>query len=990
MNAQSVKTLYLIDGTAQLFRAYFAIPGLTDERGMPTNAIYGFATMLRKLLREERPTHVAAAFDLGGDVFRHEVFADYKANRPPVPEDLHVQVPFAKRVCEAFGVQVIEREGFEADDLIATCARRARAQGFDVVVVAADKDLMQLVGPGVTLLNPTKNLRLDARGVATEFGVPPERVRDVLGLMGDAVDNIPGVPGVGDKTARALVLAYGELDAVLARAERTVGLFEARDDLLAAVEALGTEDGGVDPVERVSTAGERFVVAADALATAGTSDDLADRACALRTLVDAAGLAGLPRAPAEAAKRLRALKRALKDLDRGSARRVWQAVHENRDAARLSRDLATLHDGVPFDLGIDELARRRADTAGANALFASLGFRSLVADDAASEDPAVGTQAALAVVRGPVVVGEYEHVTDDEESLARVASTVATARKVAIVASIRGDDRLAAPLDGIALAWAEGRGAFVSVGVGGVSVDLLNRMLGSILAGEGAPTVTHDAKRQAQILFRHGLPFDARGLDLMVAAFLLDPGRADYSAERLVAEIGGLGPRARALESLDATAVAHDRAEDADRLLRLAARLEPQLDATGLRELYDRIDGPLLPVLARMEARGIRIDTGLLAAMSVEMDAQIRTEREAIHELAGREFNIDSTKQLREVLFDGLGLATRRKTRKGRVASTDAQTLEELASEHAIARRILEYRELTKLKGTYVDALPRLVRADTGRVHTTFDPTGAATGRLSSFDPNLQNIPVRTEAGRRIRAAFVPEPGSVFLSADYSQVELRVLAHLAGDDELIAAFRSGEDIHRYTAARVFGVPGDLVTDAMRQRAKAVNFGILYGMSETRLAREQGMARSDAGRFIEAYFARFSGVRRYIDRTREAARRDGHVRTLFGRVRWFPVLEARAGRAEQEQALRAAVNTTIQGTAADLMKLAMLRVDAELERAGTGAHLLLQVHDELLLELPRDRVDEVGRIVREAMEGVAELAVPLVVEPTVGASWLEAG
>ncbi len=905
MNDTRARTLYLIDGTAQLFRAYFAIPGLTDERGMPTHAIYGFTTMLRKLLREEQPTHVAAAFDLGGDVFRHASFAAYKANRPPVPEDLHVQVPYAKRVCEALGVRVVEREGFEADDLIATYTRRARALGYPVVVVAADKDLMQLVGSGVTLLNPTKNLRLDARGVADEFGVPPERVRDVLGLMGDAVDNIPGVPGVGEKTALSLVRAHGDLESVLERAERTVALFEARDTLVAAIEALAGEAAAGQAIERIRGAAECFVAAVAAFGTAAAPDDLAEQAGALAESVRATDLPHLPLAPADVVKRLRTLKRDLKGLDRGSARRIWQALHDHREAARLSRTLATLHDDVPIEVEIDELERGAADPATANALFASLGFRSLV-DDSAAAGPDL---AAASGTSGALAAYVYEHVTD-REALARIVASVGAARRVALRVSIRGEDRLAAPLEGLALAWAEGSAAYVAVGAGGVSLDELRRALGGILAGRAAPTLTHDAKRHAQVLWRHGLPFDARGLDLMVAAFLLDPGRSDYSAERLGADIGGLAARPPALESLDPAAAIHARAEDADRLMRVAARIEPQLDAAGLRAVYDRIDGPLLPVLARMEARGIRIDVERLARdVGGDGARSSRASARRSTRWPGVQFNVDSPKQLREVLFGDLGLASGRKTAKSGEVSTDAQTLEELADEHEIARKLLEYRELAKLKGTYVDTLPRLVDPETGRVHTSFDPTGAATGRLSSSDPNLQNIPVRTEAGRQIRGAFVPEPGWVFLASDYSQIELRVLAHLASDDpELIAAFRAGEDIHRVTAARVFGV-ARRARD--RRDAPARQGGQLR--HPLRHVRDSPGARAgdvaaDARRFIEAYFERFRGVRRYIDETRRAgaARRARCARCSAGSDA-FP--SSRGGRGARSTSRRCAPRST---------------------------------------------------------------------------------
>jgi DNA polymerase-1 len=562
-----------------------------------------------------------------------------------------------------------------------------------------------------------------------------------------------------------------------------------------------------------------------------------------------------------------------------------------------------------------------------------------------------------------------------------------------------------ARLVGISLAWEEGSAVYIPVGhdyLGApeqLSLDVVRERLGPLLADPEVGKIGQNLIYDSHVFDRHGMPVAGWQLDTMVAAFLLDSGRASFSMESLAKEylgqetikysdVVGTGAKQVTLNQVDVASVTDYAAEDAEVTLRLAGQLEPMLEGEGLRELYESIDGPLLPVLVTMEANGIKIDTERLARMSEEMERALDGARSEIHALAGEEFNVDSPKQLREVLYDRMGLKPGRKTAKSKVASTDAQTLEELAGDHAIAGKILEYRELAKLKGTYVDTLPRLVNPETGRVHTSYHPTGAATGRLSSSDPNLQNIPARTEAGRQIRSAFVPDEGRRFLASDYSQIELRVLAHLAEDPELIAAFRAGEDIHRYTAARVFGVVDDLVTDAMRRRAKAVNFGILYGMSETRLAREQGMSRGDARKFIQAYFERFSAVSAYIEKVREQALKDAEVRTLFGRVRRFPQLHQRINRGLQEQALRAAVNTTIQGTAADLMKLAMLRVDEQLTKLGGGVRMLLQVHDELLLEVPDALVDEVREIVRSAMERVFELAVPLVVDQKDGRSWLE--
>jgi DNA polymerase-1 len=1006
-SAAEGQTLYLIDGTAQVFRAYFAIRGLSNEEGLPTNAVFGFTTMMRKLLRDERPSHVAAAFDLSGDVFRHETYAEYKANRPPAPEDLNVQMPYAKEACEALGVKVLEQEGYEADDLIATYTRMALEAGVSVVVVSSDKDLLQLVGEDVIVLNPSKDLRLDAAGVAESFGVPPQRVRDVLGLMGDSVDNIPGVPGVGEKTAISVISIYGDLERVIDRAARFATLYDARDEL---VDAIDHYIKGLAPLERLIEAERAFATALGDLCGVEADDQMLERLREVKTTLDEVDLRAGPAADRkERSRRSRILKKALKSMDKGSAKRIWYAIHENVEQARMSRELATLHEEVPVELEIEQLCYRVPEPKRAHTLFESLGFGRLsreFADEAASAAEADKDRTATPGASGsdPSEEVRYEAVLGAER-LDEIVDALRRAGRFAVDTETDHVDPLRARLVGISLAWEEGKGVYVPLGhdYDGAPEQLalaeVQKRLGPLLADPEFPKFAQNLIYDAHVLGRHGLPVVGWDLDTMVAAFLLDSGRSSYSMDSLAeeylgyttikySEVAGKGAKQVTLNLVDVDRVTEYAAEDADVTLRLAGQLAPRLDAAGLRELYDRIDGPLLPVLVEMEANGIRVDTGLLQEMSAEMEGALETARGEIHSLAGVEFNVDSPKQLREVLFDGLGLKPGRRTAKSGVASTDAQTLEELAGEHAIAGRILEYRELAKLKGTYVDALPKLVHPETGRVHTSYHPTGAATGRLSSSDPNLQNIPARTEAGRRIRSAFVPEEGYRFLASDYSQVELRVLAHMAEDEELTEAFRAGEDIHRFTASRVFGVSDEEVTTTMRRRAKAVNFGILYGMSETRLAREQGIPRGEARGFIRAYFERFSSVRAYIDRVREQALQEAAVRTLFGRVRFFPQLHQRVNRAVQEQALRAAVNTTIQGTAADLMKLAMLRVDRELKRQGLSARVLLQVHDELLLEVPINLVSRVRTLVREAMEGVHRLAVPLVVDQKDGESWLE--
>ncbi len=972
------QTLYLVDGTSQLFRAYFAIRGLSNADGMPTNAVYGFANMLRKLIQDEKPRYLGVAFDRSEETFRHERFADYKANRPDIPEDFRVQAPYARKVCEVLRIPVLELQNFEADDLIATLARQAREAGFEVVVVASDKDLLQLVGDGVTVLNPTREVRLDAAGVRRDFGVPPELVCDVQGLMGDAVDNIPGVPGIGEKTAKSLVTSYGGLEAILEQAARFVAAFDARDSVL---EALATPDD-TSSIERALAA---LVDALERLAEGEADGELRER---WREVLDT-----LRAGPG------RKLRGVLKGMDRKSGRRTWYAVHEHAERARLSRELATLCAEAPVAFDPDSLRLGAPDTGKARALFRSLGFRGL------TEDFLGVVEATQSAPRGPAEGAARHEILTDDGALRRFAEDCRAAGRLSLVVEDEGGHPLDAKLVGLGLSHTEGHGAYVPLNhdylgaprqlAPGTAFEVLGPLF------EDSSLVKHgeDLKRAAHVLRSQGVALAGHGLDTTVGAFLLNSSRASYHRETLAGELLGVeltgrealtgsGARRRRLAEVEIERVGEYAAAGAEATLRLAVEIERRLEQAGLESLYREIDGPLLPLLERMEARGIRVDTDLLGRMSREMEAALDTARSEIHALAGEEFNVDSPKQLREVLFERLGLKPRRKTAKSKVASTDAQTLEELAEEHDIARKLLEYRELSKLKGTYVDTLPSLVRAQTGRVHTSFHPTGAATGRLSSSDPNLQNIPARSEAGRRIRAAFVPDPGNRFLAADYSQIELRVLAHLCRDGELIRAFREGQDIHRHTAARVFGVAPDLVTDEMRRRAKAVNFGILYGMSELRLAREQGIPRAEARRFIQAYFERFGAVREYIDRVRDEVRRDGAVRTLFGRIRYFPQLHQRVNRAVQEQALRAAVNTTIQGTAADLMKLAMLRVEGALAREGLANKILLQVHDELLLEVAEGEVDRVGPLLVETMQAVHPMEVPLVVDLKVGRSWAE--
>jgi DNA polymerase-1 len=991
--ADPTRTLYLVDGTSQLFRAYFAIRGLATAKGMPTNAVYGFTTMLRKLLKEERPHWLAVAFDLHGPTFRHDRYDGYKAHREPPPDDLNVQVPVAKDVCRALRIPLLELPGYEADDLIATYARLGREAGFSVVIVASDKDLLQLVGDGVTVLHPVRNVRLDAAGVAEAFGVPPDRVRDVLGLMGDSVDNIPGVPGVGEKTALAMVRTYGDLEAVLARAERFGAAWDARDALVEALAAAEAEPVlGEGHAETVCSAAERLAETLRTLCLEEADAEACARLTEVGRVLDASGVRDL-RAQAgspckQALAGLKELRRSLAGMDKGSGKRVWASVREHAAAARLSRELATLDDKVPVEVAPQALEVAAPDRPRVHELFTSLEFKQLAVEYAGGAE--VEEESAVLSVQAPEV--EVRTLRTSAE-VAALGEEARASGALALTVSWEGLDPRRGSLTGLGLAARAGQAAWVPVTA--VPQAEMARVLGTVLADASVKKIGHRTKDAVHVLAREGLPVPAWSLDVELAGFLLDPDDGRYAPDRLAERWLGAAPRPpepqrgpRQLSFESEPDALPPAGRDAEALLRLAPALTGLLERGGLFALYRDVEAPLLPLLAKMERRGIRVEPQVLAGMSGVMEGALEAARAEIHALAGTPFNVDSPKQLRDVLFEQLGLAPKRTTAKSGVDSTDAATLTLLAEEHPIAGKILEYRELAKLKGTYVDALPALIDAADGRVHTSYHPTGAATGRLSSSDPNLQNIPVRTEAGRRIRAAFVPEPGYVFLASDYSQVELRVLAHLCQDPELMAAFRAGEDVHRVTAARVSGVSLDAVTSDMRQRAKVVNFGVLYGMSETRLAREQGLSRAEARAFIHAYFDRFAAVRKHIEETRAQAQRDGLVRTAFGRLRRFPQLQGRPGRAAAEAMLRAAVNMTVQGTAADLMKMAMLRAQEAVEAAGLEVRMLLQVHDELLFEIPRDQAGEAARVIGQAMEHVHPLSVPLAVDQKTGGSWLE--
>jgi DNA polymerase-1 len=851
------KRLFLIDSFGFIFRAYHArarsgAPPMRTSAGLSTEAVYIFNNMLRKLAKQYQPPYIAAVFESLEPTHRLEEFPEYKANRAETPPDLIEQIPYVRRALDALRIPVIEYPGFEADDVIGAIARRAEKQGFEVVIVSSDKDMLQLVDDRVSMLNPAKDDEwYDPEKVKTFMGVRPDQVADLLALKGDAVDNIPGAPGIGDKGAKDLLERFGDVETAIARAAE---------------------------VER---------------------------------------------------------------------KMYRESLQNHAEQIRMSKRLATLATDIPIEFDVESVKAHEPDLALVKALYKELEFHSLLKELGPGQDSRARDYAVVADA------GELRSWLD----AARGAPVA-----VAIAQSREGEFAM----DSVGLARVSG----VARGVTAENLEHLKAWF----ADPSAMKVACDAKSALLALHRMGM--EGRGFehDVMLYAFLLD---ADPSG-------CALDEQARRRFDLKLDASPEQRA---DITLELFQKLSPEVDARGLRKLYSEIELPLARVLARMEMAGIRIDSAELNRLSALMERDIARLTSEIHGLAGKPFNIASPQQLGRVLFEDLGLPSPVKHGKGKAISTAADVLEELAAEHEIVRKVLEYRQLTKLKGTYVDALPELMDRE-GRLHTSFNQAGAATGRLSSSNPNLQNIPIRTGLGREIRAAFVPREGWKLLVADYSQIELRLLAHMSGDPLLVEAFRNGEDIHTLTAAEVLGVPPMMVTPEARRNAKAVNFGIVYGISAFGLAAQLGITRGEAEKYIRNYFQRYAGVRRFIDETIAKVRETGVTRTLFGRERAIPEMDSR-NPAARGFAERTAVNSPLQGTAADLIKLAMVRIDAALESGGYRGAMLLQVHDELLFECPPAELDELSKLVKREMEGAVDLSVPLVVDIGVGANWRDA-
>ncbi len=879
-------TFFIVDGSNNVYRSYFAIRGLTNSSGLATNAVYGFTTMLRKMLKDHDPNLAAVAFDIGRATTRHEAFADYKKDRRPMPDDLAVQLPYVNEVLDGFGIPVIGVTDWEADDLIGSLACTARDRGYDVVIATSDKDFFQLVGDGIKLYHTGREVLYDAKGVEEAFGLPPEKVVDVMAIWGDAIDNIPGVPGIGEKGAKSLITDYGSLE----------GVYENLDKLKPAMR---------------------------------------------------------------------------------------KKLEENRDKAFMSRDLARIKCDLAVDADFERYKRREPDRAKLHDVFSRLEFASLMQEF---------------LPEAPPVEREYRIATSAEEILecgGHAAALTASARPPHSTLAVWFEPTTPGSFD-------ELMAASLSVKPNEALIVPIGEFDGALkqLLCEDRLFVAHDAKLQQRRLAANGWPIPRRWADTMIMSYVINPGLpshefANVARDRLKQDVAA---RKDVAKTAPLFAIEHEvgssaigpyvtyLGEKTDIAIALKNVLEPELQRDpALQKIYETIELPLIPVLGRMEDRGIRIDVDLLRQMSNTMAVQLADLEKRIYAEAGAEFNINSPQQLGHILFEKLQYPVIKKTKGTKAWSTSVDVLQELASHgFAVPQLILQHRELHKLKSTYIDALPQLVAKD-GRVHTSFNQAVAATGRLSSSDPNLQNIPIRTPLGREIRRAFIAEEGHLLLAADYSQVELRILAHISQDPDLIETFQRGADIHRATASKMFNIPEAELTHDQRRAAKTINFGVLYGMSAFRLSNELNIPTAQAKDFIDAYFARYPKIQEYLDRTLQEARASGKVTTLFGRVRYIPEIHNKSftvrGNAE-----RMATNAPIQGTAADILKLAMIALD---ERLGDDGRMLLTVHDEIVIEVSEAKVEKVAGIVKETMENIYPLAVPLAVDTHWGRSWYDA-
>jgi len=914
--------LILIDGSSYLYRAFHALPPLSNAHGEPTGALFGVVNMLRATLKA-KPEYLAFVSDAPGRTFRDDLYDQYKAHRPPMPDDLRAQVEPMLAIVGALGFPILRVPGVEADDVIGTLAVQARALGIEVLVSTGDKDMAQLVSPHVTLVNTMSNTVMDSDGVMEKFGVRPEQIIDFLALTGDTVDNVPGVPKCGPKTAAKWLAEYHTLDGVIANADKVGG-------------------------------------------------------------------------------------------------KIGESLREALPRLPLSRELVTIKTDVPLEFGPTDLAQRDADTAQLRELYTRYEFKAALkdldaatptarADESASTSdtpPAPASQPASSTIAPDAALsapGEYELVTTQSQFDAWLEK-LRHAPLIAFDTETTSIDAMRADIVGISFAVEAGKACYIPLGHDYPGVpkqldrDAVLRTLKPMFEDPTRPKLGQHAKYDINILSNYGIVVQGLKHDSMLESYVWNATATRHDMDSLAKkylgyetikyeQVAGKGAKQISFSQVDLDTACRYAAEDADITLRLHLALWPKLESVpALRKVYQDIEIPLVPVLAGMEQRGVLIDGDELRRQSQQLGRRMLELQQQSYVLAGHEFNLDSPKQLQAVLFDELGLQAKMKTPTGQ-PSTNEEALEAIADTHELPRLILDYRGLAKLRSTYTDKLSGIVNPRTGRVHTSYHQGSVATGRISSSDPNLQNIPVRTEEGRRIRQAFIAPPGWKVLAADYSQIELRIMAHLSGDEGLLRAFHSGGDVHRATAAEVFGVPPEEITTNQRRAAKAINFGLMYGMSAFGLARQLGVDRGEAGDYMGRYFSRYPGVRAFMDATREQAHRDGYVETIFGRRLYLENLTSR-NQGLRQGAERAAVNAPMQGSAADIIKCAMITVAGWL-KGRDDAHMLMQVHDELVFEVRSDAVDEVRAAVIERMSGAAELAVPLLVDVGVGANWDEA-
>ena len=887
------KTIYLIDGSAYIYRAYHAIRGLSNSKGLPTNAVLGFTKMLLKLIEDRNPEYIGMFFDVKGPTFRHEMFDAYKANRPPMPEDLSIQIPYIKDITKGFNIPVVEMSGYEADDLIGTLARKAEEAGFSVIMVTGDKDFMQLVTDKSIIWDPMKEKTIDSDFIKDTYGLEPHQMVDVMGLSGDSADNIPGVPGMGPKTSLALIKTFGSMER----------LYEQ-----------------VDTIKK-------------------------------------------------------------------------KKQHENlvryKEQALLSKKLVRINDNVPLSFTPEDFKYRAPDSTVLSGLFKKLEFRQL--------------QQSV-IKRADLSKKKYKAVLSIDE-LSDLIAILETSGLFALDTETTSKNPMAAELVGLSFSVKADEAFYIPCAheykdaPKQLKRDEVLKMLKPVLENHKLKKIGQNIKYDWIVLKRHGINLSGVIFDTMLASYLINPSKRAHNLDQIALdfldhktisyeEVAGKGKKASCFSRVSLEKAVPYACEDADITLMAYNVLMPMLKDMGLEELFEKVEMPLVPVLMKMEMTGINVDRKKLMILSKSFEHQLDQLESSIYSIAGEDFNIRSSQQLGKILFEKLKLPVQKKTKKKTGYSTDVDVLEILAEQHELPALILRHRTLAKLKSTYTDALIDLTNPETGRIHTSYNQTVTATGRLSSSEPNLQNIPVRTDEGKEIRKAFIPRKGWYLLAADYSQIELRILAHYSDDKILIKAFKEDEDIHTRTATEVFQVFPSLINSELRQQAKVINFGIVYGMSPYGLSKELGISQKMAKTYIHNYFTRYKGVKQFIDETIEQARISKKTSTLLGRIRLLPDINS-SNKNLREFAERTAINTPIQGTAADLIKIAMITVDSAFTEKGLKSAMLLSVHDEIVFEVPPDELDTVRSLVKDIMEGLWDLKVPLKVNMAVGENWAQA-